>query len=188
MEHACIWPALSLSLCGRYKTLNPIMCLGVSKVIECFHLCHVRITFCVHHILWFGVYHLLHLQCNIHIYVSCIYTQTVLEYNFSCCVEIVLVVLFTRVGVKYNWSSTQILQVLVIKYTYKYKYFAFSPIKYSSTSSTDTSSTSTSTSTSVNIGWLIYTGNTRAVIPGKYQGGNSREIPPCPMITPVQYP
>ena len=72
-----------------------------------------------------------------------------------------------RVGVKYNWSSTQILQVLVIKY--KYKYFAFSPIKYSSTSSTDTPSTSTSTSTSVNIGWLIYTGNTRAVIPGKYR-------------------
>ena len=35
----------------------------------------------------------------------------------------------SRVGVKYNWSSTQILQVLVIKY----KYFAFSPIKYSST-------------------------------------------------------
>ena len=66
----------------------------------------------------------------------------------------------TRVGVKYNWSSTQILQVLVIKY----KYFAFSPIKYSSTSSTDT----LSTSTSVNIGWLICTGNTRAVIPGKY--------------------
>ena len=61
-----------------------------------------------------------------------------------------------RVGVKYNWSSTQILQVLVIKYKYKYKYFAFSPIKYSSTSSTDTPSTSTSTSTSVNIGWLIY--------------------------------
>ena len=84
---------LSLSLCGRYKTLNPIMCLGVSKVIECFHLCHVRITFCVHHILWFGVDHLLHLQCNIHIYVSCIYTQTVQEYNFSC-VEIVQVVLF----------------------------------------------------------------------------------------------
>ena len=68
-----------------------------------------------------------------------------------------------RVGVKYNWSSTQILQVLVIKY--KYKYFAFSPIKYSSTSSTDTPSTSTS----VNIGWLIYTGNTRAVIPLKYR-------------------
>ena len=72
-----------------------------------------------------------------------------------------------RVGVKYNWSSTQILQVLVIKY--KYKYFAFSTIKYSSTSSTDTPSTSTSTSTSVNIGWLMYTGNTRAVIPGKYR-------------------
>ena len=71
------------------------------------------------------------------------------------------------IGVKYNWSSTQILQVLVIKYKYKYKYFAFSPIKYSSTSSTDTPSTSTSTS--VNIGWLIYTGNTRAVIPGKYR-------------------
>ena len=69
----------------------------------------------------------------------------------------------TRVGVKYNWSSTQILQVLVIKY--KYKYFAFSPIKYSSTSSTDTPSTSTS----VNIGWLIYTGNNRAVIPLKYR-------------------
>ena len=68
-----------------------------------------------------------------------------------------------RVGVKYNWSSTQILQVLVIKY----KYFAFSPIKYSSTSSTDTPSTSTSTS--VNIGWLIYTGNTRVVIPLKYR-------------------
>ena len=66
-----------------------------------------------------------------------------------------------RVGVKYNWSSTQILQVLVIKY----KYFAFSPIKYSSTSSTDTPSTSTS----VNIGWLIYTGNTRVVIPLKYR-------------------
>ena len=79
----------------------------------------------------------------------------------------------TRVGVKYNWSSTQILQVLVIKYKNKYKYFAFSPIKYSSTSSTDTPSTSTS----VNIGWLIY---------GKYQGGNSLEIPPCQMITPVQ--
>ena len=75
-------------------------------------------------------------------------------------------------GVKYNWSSTQILQVLVIKY----KYFEFSPIKYSSTSSTDTPSTSTS----VNIGWLICT--------GEYQGGISREIPPCPMITPVQYP
>ena len=77
----------------------------------------------------------------------------------------------SRVGVKYNWSSTQILQVLVIKYKYKYKYFAFSPIKYSSTSSTDTpsTSTSTSTSTSVNIDWLIYTGNTRAVIPGKYR-------------------
>ena len=80
-----------------------------------------------------------------------------------------------RVGVKYNWSSTQILQVLVIKYKYKYKYkyFAFSPIKYSNTSSTDTPSTSTSTSTSTsmsaNIGWLIYTGNTRAVIPGKYR-------------------
>ena len=73
----------------------------------------------------------------------------------------------TRVGVKYNWSSTQILQVLVIKYKYKYKYFAFLPIKYSSTSSTDTPSTSTSTS--VNIGWLINTGNTRAVIPGKYR-------------------
>ena len=72
-----------------------------------------------------------------------------------------------RVGVKYNWSSTQILQVLVIKYKYKYKYFAFSPIKYSSTSSTDTPSTSTSTS--ANIGWLIYTGNTMAVIPGKYR-------------------
>ena len=42
-----------------------------------------------------------------------------------------------RVGVKYNWSSTQVLQVLVIKYKYKYKYFEFSPIKYSSTSSTD---------------------------------------------------
>ena len=69
----------------------------------------------------------------------------------------------TRVGVKYNWSSTQVLQVLVIKY----KYFAFSPIKYSSTSSTDTPSTSTSTS--VNIGWLICTGNTRAVFPGKYR-------------------
>ena len=66
-----------------------------------------------------------------------------------------------RVGVKYNWSSTQILQVLVVKY--KYNYFAFSPIKYSSTSSTDT----TSTSTSVNIGWLICTGNTRAVFPGR---------------------
>ena len=49
----------------------------------------------------------------------------------------------TRVVVKYNWSSTQILQVLWIKY--KYKYFAFPAIKYSSTSSTDTSSTSTST-------------------------------------------
>ena len=49
----------------------------------------------------------------------------------------------TRVVVKYNWSSTQILQVLWIKY--KYKYFAFSAIKYSSTSSTDMSSTSTST-------------------------------------------
>ena len=71
--------------------------------------------------------------------------------------------MLSRVGVKYNWSSTQILQVLVIKY----KYFAFSPIKYSSTSSTDTPSTSTSTS--VNIDWLIYTGNTRAVIPGKYR-------------------
>ena len=77
--------------------------------------------------------------------------------------------MITRVGVKYNWSITQILQVLVIKYKYKYKYkyFAFSPIKYSSTSSTDTPSTSTSTS--VNIDWLIYTGNTRAVIPGKYR-------------------
>ena len=69
----------------------------------------------------------------------------------------------SRVGVKYNWSSTQILQVLVIKY--KYKYFAFSPIKYSSTSSTDIPSTSTS----VNIGWLICMGNTRAVFPGKYR-------------------
>ena len=85
--------------------------------------------------------------------------------------------IITRVGVKYNWSSTQILQVLVIKY--KYKYFAFSPIKYSSASSTDTPSTSTS----VNIGWLICTGNGYH---GKYQGGNSREIPPCPMITPVR--
>ena len=27
-----------------------------------------------------------------------------------------------------------------------------------------------------------------AYIYGKYQGGNSREIPPCPMITSVQYP
>ena len=45
--------------------------------------------------------------------------------------------------VKYNWSSTQIFQVLWIKY--KYKYFAFSAIKYSSTSSTDISSTSSST-------------------------------------------
>ena len=72
-------------------------------------------------------------------------------------------VVYRRVGVKYNWSSTQILQVLVIKY--KYKYFAFSPIKYSSTSSTDTPSTSMS----VNIDWLIYTGNTRAIIPGKYR-------------------
>ena len=74
---------------------------------------------------------------------------------------------YIRVGVKYNWSSTQILKVLVIKYKYKYKYkyFAFSPIKYSSTSSTDTPSTSTSAI----IGWLIYTGNTRAVIPGKYR-------------------
>ena len=27
-----------------------------------------------------------------------------------------------------------------------------------------------------------------AYIYGKYQGGNSLEIPPCPMITPVQYP
>ena len=61
-------------------------------------------------------------------------------------------VVHTRVGVKYNWSSTQIIQVLVIKY--KYKYFELSQIKYSSTSSTDTPSTSTSTS--VNIGWLIY--------------------------------
>ena len=52
-----------------------------------------------------------------------------------------------------------VLQVLVIKY--KYKYFEFSPIKYSSTSSTDTPSTS------VNIGWLICTGNTRAVFPGR---------------------
>ena len=67
----------------------------------------------------------------------------------------------SRVGVKYNWSSTQILQVLVIKY--KYKYFAFSPIKYSSTSSTDTPSTSTSTS--VNIGWLIYMGSFRVKSP-----------------------
>ena len=41
------------------------------------------------------------------------------------------ITLDTRVRVKYNWSSTQILQVLVVKY--KYKYFAFSPIKYSST-------------------------------------------------------
>ena len=77
--------------------------------------------------------------------------------------KLTILSLSARVGVKYNWSSTQILQVLVIKY--KYKYFAFSPIKYSSTSSTDTPSTSTS----VNIGWLIYTGNTRAVIPGKYR-------------------
>ena len=56
----------------------------------------------------------------------------------------------TRVGVKYNWSSTQIRQELVIKYKYTY-FAAFSPIKYSSTSSTDTPSTSTS----VNIRWLI---------------------------------
>ena len=56
-----------------------------------------------------------------------------------------------RVVVKYNWSSTQILQVLWIKYNlYKYKYFALPAIMYSSTSSTDTSSTSTSTSTSTN--------------------------------------
>ena len=96
---------------------------------------------------------------------STLYLRTsVLKYNFK--------VLGISVGVKYNWSSTQILQVLVIKY--KYKYFAFSPIKYSST---DTPSTSTS----ANIGWLIYTENTT-------WGGNSREIPPCPMITPVQYP
>ena len=87
----------------------------------------------------------------------------------SASIVSVFYVLDTRVEVKYNWSSTQILQVLVIKYKYKYNYFAFSPIKYSSTSSTDTPSTSTSTSTSVNIGWLIYTGNTRAVIPGKYR-------------------
>ena len=83
------------------------------------------------------------------------------------------------VGVKYNWSSTQILQVLVIKC--KYKYFAFSPIKYSSTSSTDTPSTSTSTS--VNIGWLICTGNTRAVFPGNYRPENIAlsNDNPCPI-------
>ena len=59
-------------------------------------------------------------------------------------------------------------QVQLVKYfNYKYKYFELSPIKYTSTSSTDTPSTSTSTS--VNIGWLICTGNTRAVFPGKYR-------------------
>ena len=86
-----------------------------------------------------------------------------------------------RVGVKYNWSSTQVLQVLVIKYKYKYKYFEFSPIKYSSTSSTDTPSTSTSTKYKYECEhWLAY-------MYGEYQGGISRELPPCPMITPVQY-
>ena len=73
-----------------------------------------------------------------------------------------------RTGIPSGLGSSsigQVLQVLVIKY----KYFEFSPIKYSSTSSTDTPSTSTSTSTSVNIGWLIRTGNTRAVFPGKYR-------------------
>ena len=87
----------------------------------------------------------------------------------------------TRVGVKYNWSSTQVLQVLVIKYKYKYKYFEFSQIKYSSTSSTDTPSTSTSTKYKYECEhWLAY-------MYGEYQGGISRELPPCPMITPVQY-
>ena len=85
----------------------------------------------------------------------------------------------SRVGVKYNWSSTQVLQVLVIKYKYKYKYFEFSPIKYSSTSSTDTPSTSTSTKYKYECEhWLVY-------MYGEYQGGISRELPPCPMITPV---
>ena len=93
----------------------------------------------------------------------------------------VVSLLLCRVGVKYNWSSTQVLQVLVIKYKYKYKYFEFSPIKYSSTSSTDTPSTSTSTKYKYECEhWLAY-------MYGEYQGGISRELPPCPMITPVQY-
>ena len=116
-----------------------------------------------HHRMSSGTFNDFSLRCMSKLQMLALTAFPATVYSFSCSSFCSFNRWHTGLGSSTIGQVLKYFQVLVIKY--KYKYFTFSPIKYSSTSSTDTPSTSTS----VNIGWLIYTGNTRAVFPGKYR-------------------